>query len=268
MKTTRMPIILVHGWAGSAEAWAPIAERLAAVHDGPIIELRLPGSPGAAPGFAPTIPAAVDLLTTEITRHDGPVILVGHSMGAQVTARAHASVPDRVVSEVVIDPAYGADASTRQDMSVWADRISGEGHQAVMDFFRSASEQVAEPTGQRILEDVLATAPDVIAAYLRSEYVDDDAVGLLPATQQLAAQRVRPVLAIHSTPRGALRESELAAPKGSRTDVWGGYSHYLHLENPDRFVAELVRWCVETDAAVPVATDAASILEAAQGSRP
>lgn len=236
------PIVLVHGWAGSAEAWHPIVSRLRAKAPGPVVAVRLPGSPEAPDGGTPTIPGAAAMLAETLRAQDGPVLLVGHSMGAQVTLLAHAMEPDSVLGEVVIDPAYGASHTDHAEMTEWASRIEMQGHAAAYGFFASAAATMPPGAGDLLLADLSATAPAVIARYLRSEYLDPEAIGFLAATQRAAALRTRPVLAIHSTELGASREGALPAPSGSRIETWSGHGHFVHLEAPDRFVDTVDAW--------------------------
>ncbi|RXZ72987.1 alpha/beta fold hydrolase [Agromyces albus] len=236
------PIVLVHGWAGSAEAWHPIVSRLRANARGPVAAVRLPGSPGAPDGGTPTIPDAAAMLAETLRAQAGPALLVGHSMGAQVTLLAHVMAPESVLGEVVIDPAYGASNTAHVEMQEWASRIETQGHAATYDFFASAAESMPPEVGDLLLADHSATDPAVIARYLRSEYLDSGAIGFMPATQRAAARRTKPVLAIHSTELGASREGMLPAPPGSRIETWSGHGHFLHLEAPDRFVETVGAW--------------------------
>ncbi len=236
-------LILVHGWCGSAEAWAPIVNLLADYEDLSAMALRLSGSPGAHSGGPYTVHAAADRLVNELTAGPGPATLIGHSMGAQITLLAHLRAPDLVTSEIVIDPAYGAEDDESLSMNEWAARIEAFGHSEIRQFFAEAfTPALPALARERIVTDLLATDPRVIAAYLRSEYVDHDAIGLKSAARPAAAERTRPVLALHSSERGAEFESTLASPFGSQVEQWPGHGHYLHLEDPARFVHRLTEW--------------------------
>lgn len=235
----RTPVVLVHGWAGSADSWQPILDRLdPATWDA--TAMRLPGSPGGDPRN-PTVAHGAEQLTATLEGLPAPAMLVGHSMGAQVTLLAHARAPHLVLSEVVIDPAYAGDHS-RSEMAAWADRIARDGHPEVRGFFESATAGLTASDAEQILSDLRQTAPAVIASYLLSEYVDDGAIGLNPATPLAAAGRRRRVLSVHSTEASAQREASLPLPAGSESQIWRGSGHYLHLEDPDRFVAVLDGW--------------------------
>ena len=246
---TGTDIVLVHGWAGSAEAWDPVAACLAERRSFRVHAVRLPGSPGSDSSADRTIAAAAAEVEALIRALDAPAALVGHSMGAQVTTRAHTAAPDAVLTEVVLDPAYGADADTRSEMAAWADDIASNGHAAVDGFFAEAIAGLAAADRERLRADLLATSPDTIARYLRSEYVDEDAIGLLPASARAAAMRTRRVLAVHSSLEGLAREQRLPSPRGSRIDVWQGHGHYFHLEDPERFASLLADWVLTAAAA-------------------
>jgi pimeloyl-ACP methyl ester carboxylesterase len=237
------PLVLVHGWAGSAEAWGAIVDALDPAVFSPIIAVRLPHSPGWSGTAEATIAAAADELVDVLQSLPSPAIAVGHSMGAQVTLAAHARRPDLVLGEVVIDPAYGADPAVVDEMGAWADEIVEQGHPAVLGFFTKAlGDDVPSEVRARVLEDVRATPSDAIARYLSSEYVDDGALGVAPNTLSAAQRRVSPVLALQATDDGVRRESALPAPAGSRIERWRGLSHFLHLEQPRRFADLLESW--------------------------
>ena len=86
--------------------------------------------------------------------------------------------------------------------------------------------------GDLLMTDHNATQPEVIARYLRSEYLDSGANGSLAATRRAAAMRTKPVLAIHSTKLGASREGMLPAPAGSRVDTWTGHGRSCISNHP------------------------------------
>ncbi len=239
-----VPIVLVHGWAGSAESWGPVSELLGNTSTiGPVVSVRLPGSPGAPKGEMCTISGAATSVIAALRELRRPAVIVGHSMGAQVTLMTQLAVPDVVLGEVVIDPAY-ASTDTVAEMSEWAAEIDRRGHDALAGFFETAmGGGLPESSTTQIRADLLHTSSATIASYLRSEYVDPDAIGLMSHTRDAAAQRTRPVLAIHSSDLGAEAESQLAAPPGSTIETWPGVGHYLHLENPQRFVSAVVEWC-------------------------
>lgn len=106
--------VLVHGWLGSPEALAPLAERLAAeLGPAAVRSVRLPGHGGA--GVPPFDAAA---FTEEVRRAAeglaGPLVLVGHSTGGSVLLAAASALPRPPALAVLaatpprIDAAYAA----------------------------------------------------------------------------------------------------------------------------------------------------------------
>ncbi|HWI30059.1 MAG TPA: alpha/beta hydrolase [Microbacterium sp.] len=233
--------MFVHGWAGSAESWTPILSLLppgARAHSA-----RLPHSPRSASASPPSIVAAAVEVASWLRSTGVPAVLVGHSLGAQVTMRVHGMVPELVRGEIVVDPAYGGSAAERSAMKSWAHDIEERGHESVDEFFRSALGGLNGADRERVVRDLADTPGWVIAAYLRSEYLDAEAFGLLPRSAEVAGLRTKPVLALHSTSEGVERERRIPAPPGSRIDLWSGRGHYLHLEDPERFAALVAEWC-------------------------
>lgn len=237
------PLLLVHGWAGSPATWRPFRQALEASGDRrQVAAVALPGAPGATTHEPSDIPGATRAVLDVLRTLDGPAMLVGHSMGAQITLLAQVARPDLVHAEVVLDPAYGS-TSDRAEMARWADEIEEGGHERLRAFFAEATDSpLLDDVREQIVADVLATPVPSIVRYLRSEYVDPESIGLLPATTAAAAGRTRPVLAIHTRSAGAATETSLPAPPGSRVVRWTGHSHFLHLERPARLVDDIARW--------------------------
>lgn len=237
-----VPVILVHGWAGSARSWDSVFPALRAEGFENVVAVKLPGSPGATGHSDFTVRAAADDVARVAAESERPPLLVGHSMGAQITLLVHQIMGAALAGEIVIDPAYGSDSTPAENAS-WADRIEIGGHEVVREFFQSAvGHRMPLPDRKRVLDDVAATPADVIARYLRSEYAQADSIGLRARTEEAVKRRTRPVLAVHSTPSAAERESRLWSPEGSRVEVWEGHGHYLHLEDPKRFARSVAAW--------------------------
>ena len=98
-------LVGVHGLGGSHLNWAAVAPRL--VGRNRLIAIDLLGH-GRTPtaGRTPDIDGHVALLDAFLAEvADRPVVLVGNSMGALVSALEAADAPDRVSGLVLIDPA-------------------------------------------------------------------------------------------------------------------------------------------------------------------
>lgn len=108
-------VVLLHGMLGSAAYWRRVAEYLPG-HDVVALDLLgFGGSPrpsGSAYDYASHGDAVVALLDT--LGLQGPVVLVGHSMGALIALRLAAERPDRVRRLVLIGmPVFESPAAAR-----------------------------------------------------------------------------------------------------------------------------------------------------------
>ncbi|CAM3733307.1 alpha/beta fold hydrolase [Occultella aeris] len=228
-------MLFVHGWGGSARSWDPIRRALSWGSGSAAIDL--PGHAGAA--GVPTVPGAVASVLAAL-ESDGPAILVGHSLGGQVTALAHVTRPDLVVAEVVIDPAYGHPDGDRAALQEWARAIE-KAPSATVEAFVDGAFGPSTPAEVRaaVRDDLRRCDPTAFGTYLRSEYLDPDAMGLESASTAILARRSRPTLAVYSTATAAAFERRTGT---ADILVWRGHGHYLHLEDPARFAGDVRRW--------------------------
>ena len=97
-------VVLVHGLGSSAAHWMPVARDLARDHR--VVLVELPGHGLAAmPGGLSLDDAASGLDEAIRSECDGPVVLVGHSVGGLVAAAEALRDPDRVRALVLVETA-------------------------------------------------------------------------------------------------------------------------------------------------------------------
>ncbi|TVP54342.1 MAG: alpha/beta hydrolase [Halomonadaceae bacterium] len=98
-----IPVVLLHGWTGRRHDWNPSLLRLQQAH--PLMSIDLPGHGDSAdqPPPAWTLHSLANTLVAALKIwHQGPVILVGHSMGGAVALEAARALP-QVQGIVLID---------------------------------------------------------------------------------------------------------------------------------------------------------------------
>lgn len=102
-----LPVTLVfaHGWTLDHTLWVPLIERVQAEHNVRVIAYDQPGHGRTTLGKNPlaTIRSLGDVLATVIETtvpDDGPVILVGHSMGGMTVMAYAGAHPDQIGSRV------------------------------------------------------------------------------------------------------------------------------------------------------------------------
>ena len=100
------PIVMVHGYAASLQAWEPWVSRLQS--DYRIVTLDLPGHglTRAPKGYAPTIDSYADLVDRLAGRLNlGRYVVVGNSMGGAVALHDTLRHPDSIRGLVLVDAA-------------------------------------------------------------------------------------------------------------------------------------------------------------------
>jgi 2-succinyl-6-hydroxy-2,4-cyclohexadiene-1-carboxylate synthase len=119
------PVVLLHGFTGSAGSWLDIEGGLA--HRGcTVVTLDLPGhgtDAGRTDSASFELPAVRDGVATAV---DGPLDLVGYSMGGRIALHFAAAFPARVRSLVLESASPGLHSEEERRARVAADRRLGE----------------------------------------------------------------------------------------------------------------------------------------------
>ncbi|MET7337692.1 alpha/beta hydrolase [Nonomuraea sp. NPDC005650] len=224
-------LLLVHGWGGDLRVWEPLGF---CDHRTVAVDLRGHGrSSVPRHGYRPA-DLAGDLAQLLSRLEAGPVVAIGHSMGAQVVTALAVEHPALLAALVVIDPAYGADGEEAEGFHDRLARLRAEGAGAALD------PPVPLPPGVR--EQVLATPGPVLAACYAGLYTDPGAFGARPASERYLARRRCPVLCLRARAEPSVWEAALPAPPGSRVEAWAGSGHFLHLEHPARTIRLITNW--------------------------
>lgn len=108
----RQKAILIHGWSSSWYALSPLMDLVAQRYH--CMAVDLPGYGQSPPfPFRTTIPAYADLIAQLIEEYaDGPVVLIGHSMGGMISVTLALKYPAIVERMVLIGPTMTGKLST------------------------------------------------------------------------------------------------------------------------------------------------------------
>lgn len=246
--------ITVHGWGGSPRSWDPVAFPANWI----VTPYTLPGHDTRRDDGPFEIPSAGEDLTGFIigartARPNLPVVLIAHSMGGQLSAWVNARHPDLIDGEVVIDPAYNGldDPDSLTDLRDVLNRLQADPYGTMHQFLGGArSKFLPEDRYEAIEADIERTNPQALPDYFLSEYFEPGAFGLIGHTREVTGLRTKPVLGFYTT--AARGEAERACdPAGLPVEisVWeGGHGHFMHQEDPDRFIGETERWVDALDA--------------------
>ena len=101
--TDRLTVVLVHGFMDDSAIWSATRSQLTANVD--IVAVDLAGGSGDPSAAGPfTLQRFVDDVTAAVDAVEGPVVLVGHSMGTQISELAAAQRSDVVRGLVLLTP--------------------------------------------------------------------------------------------------------------------------------------------------------------------
>ena len=97
-------LVLIHGFGDHLMTWRAIFDRLAVHHR--VIAFDLPGfGVSEKPDAKYTLEAMTDRVRSLVSNIEGPLVLVGHSMGGEIALNTALALPDRVAALVLIAPA-------------------------------------------------------------------------------------------------------------------------------------------------------------------
>lgn len=251
-----VPVLLLHGFTGRGEDWAPFRPALERLTQPIAVDLL-----GHGASDAPTDPArhglprqAADLAAFLRAEGLAPAHVVGYSFGARVALRLAVDHPDVVRSLVLESPSAGvADPVAREDRRVADERLAElletQGIEAFVDRWEAlplfATERsLPAETRAAIRAGRLANDSRGLAAGLRGA-----GQGVMAPLHDLLPAIAVPVTVIAGgldqagLPRA---ESVAAAIPSARLVVVPGVGHAVHRESPTRFARELATHLVRS----------------------
>ena len=255
---TGAPVVLLHGFTGSARAMAGLADGLRKSHRTLSVDLVGHGR-SAAPrdAAAYSMMACVDQLAVvldELDLHD--VHLIGYSMGGRVALALGVAHPARVASALLIgasagigDPRLRADR-VRDDEAL-AERIEREGVEAFVDFWVSQPFLVdARRLGARGVAEAremrLANSAHGLAASLRGM-----GAGAQP-TMHGALARVRAPVCLAVGEEDLKFQTHAAEMcqqlPNARIEIVPDAGHSAHTDNPEAFLELARRFLADAEA--------------------
>ena len=241
------PLLLVSGWAHTAEALQPLADRLArhrAVRVSAIHELVV-GSDRSDRSDRSNFSCYAAGLVRELERENGPCVLAGWSMGGMIALEAAVACPDRVAALILISsaPRLAAAPDFPEGVPLRTLRAMQNGLRKTPErtlgaFFRNAAFPVRPDThtlSGRIM-DALGLGTEQLAEQLRYLLETDLRVcvaGLSVPTLALHGRldRIIPVVA-------AARIT--GPPSRVRMEKWEDTGHSLPLQHSERVAARML----------------------------
>jgi pimeloyl-ACP methyl ester carboxylesterase len=250
-----IPLLLLHGWTGSKEDFAPVVERLAAARRVLVPDLPGHGScPPAADGdysLGAHVRWLLDLLADRGVR--GDVHVLGHSHGGLVAQRLAAAAAHRVTSLALVGTGLGAVGdATRAEVVAVARAARDRGVEAA--WATSLAQGDGGPPDPVVRARFLAMPAEAIVGVARNVVVSEPLGAFLRGVDF-------PVLVCHGEDDTAWTpaEQQLLARRiaGARYAIIPDAQHCPATENPEGLLALLEPFLVDADARAARLADAA-----------
>ena len=225
-----LTMVFIHGFLDEGRSWAAVRQALASTG----VSTVAPDLPGMGERTDSTGPFSLDRLADDVVgmvkRLEGPLVLVGHSMGAQVAELLVSACPDRVVALVLLTPVPLGGMELPPEV---ASTLRGLG--AHPEAHRDVRQQLAGPLAQPVLED-LAAAGRKVREEVVAALFDAWSVGV--SAGRVKSELGCPVLLIGGasdpfvTPELLQSAIKLRFPDAALTFI-SDAGHWPHVERPD-----------------------------------
>ena len=251
------PLLLLHGFTGSADAWSQVAARLSSRRR--ILAIDLPGHEALRPEGDPPARITVEECVAHVLRFLDElrirrVVLLGYSMGSRVALKFALDHPERVralvlesASPGIADPAERA--ARRASDEALAERIERDGLEAFVNAWMAQPILAAPrlPPGILARERAMRMRhrPEGLAASLRGMGQG----AMAPMWDALLLLRA-PALLLAGELDAKYRDiaAKMAAHMPhARMAIVPGAGHRLHLDAPDEFTELVDRFLTELD---------------------
>ena len=236
------PMLFVHGYSCDSHDWSWQLPYFTASHRVIAVDLRghgrssAPDSGYTAKHFAADLAALLERLDA------GPVVAVGHSMGATVVSTLAVEHPQHVQALVTIDAGYLAPDEVRESVLPLYDYTVKDpvaGAKALL----SASYTPASPPAlrtwhQRRIEGV----PGHVLVQSLAGMQADDSISFRSESLPFLARRKVPVLSVWANDDHPAIETPTFVDPRSKALAFPGSGHWLHQERPAEVNAVIDAW--------------------------
>lgn len=241
------PLLLLHGFTGSANNWAELTARLP--KDWRVIAVDLPGHGRTEVPAEPErmgMEAVTDDLIAVLTElHALPASVLGYSMGGRLALYLAATYPEHVRRLILESASPGLATKRERDERRWQDEqlaldIETLGIEAFIDRWEkiplfASQQRLPGSTRQAVRDQRLTNSPEGLAASLR-----DMGAGAQPSVWPILADIDLGILLVTGAMDSKFceinRQMASRLPKAEHVIV-DGAGHTVHLEQPEAFAS-------------------------------
>lgn len=234
------PLVLVHGFTQSAQAWGPVGDRLAGSHT--VIAVDAPGH-GRSAGVEADLPGGADLMVAAV---GGRASWLGYSMGGRYALHAALRHPAAVERLVLVSATAGIEdpaerAERRASDEALADRVEADGLEPFLRWWLSLPLFATLPAEAAAMEARLGGTPSGLASSLRRA-----GTGTQEPLWDRLGELSMPVLVVAGAldSKYAALAERLGRAVGANAEVAiiDGAGHACHLERPAAFLDVVEPW--------------------------
>ena len=233
-------LVLVHGWSCDRTYWTGQADALAT--DYRVVTLDLAGHGASGPNRSDwTIEAFGADVATVVEKLDlRDVILVGHSMGADVVTDAARRLPGRVKGVIWLDQYNEIDTRLSDEkVAEIAAPFRADFNGTTKAFARGMFPANADPAlVERVAGDMASAPPEIAVPMLIATKANSRNIAAAVAALDV------PVVTINAG--NSPTNAEALERRGVKAVVMPGTGHFLMMDNPEGFNALLKQTIVET----------------------
>jgi pimeloyl-ACP methyl ester carboxylesterase len=234
-------LLFVHGFACDSNDWIWQLPHFGQKSRSIAVDLRGHGHSSAPDTGYGAVELAGDLAGLLGRLATGPVVAIGHSLGASVVSALAVEHPDLVAALVCVDPAYLIPDEIGAHTDQLLKEVQSSDPGPVVQQIFAAMESRGLPAALHTwhLRRAVSTPAHVLRHALESQLGN---MTLYSQSVDYLSRRQVPVLTFYADPSRAPLELPLFQDGRSRIVTWEGAGHWLHQERPVEFNALVDAW--------------------------
>lgn len=224
------PLLFIHGYSCDSHDWSWQLPHFAGRHRVIAVDNRGHGRSGVPDTGYDHLDFALDLSNLLDHLGCGPVVAIGHSLGAVIASTLAVERPDLVRAVVSIDPGY----LVADDSGVLGPIVEALGSSDPVPVAQATLGGTYTPASSEALKTWHMRRIEGTPVHVLRQTLGNllQGMALKSVSAPYLARRACPVLALYADPDRAAVEAAMLADGRSRVVSFEGSGHWLHQERP------------------------------------